>query len=133
MLTGNRRRLIHAGVLLALGLKVGLAQGADVRTPLQAAMQQHIDRTLVDGAYPKIDLATGKVIKLYPAVAHTMVLQMGAHYVLCVDFRDAAGKPVTVDFYLASGDKGFRVFQVEFGNRAPLEALVKAGTARMLK
>lgn len=107
--------------------------GIETRTQLQSAMQMHIERTTVAGAYPKLDLASGKLRKLFPAAAHPMVLQLGENYVLCVDFRDESGKPVNVDFYLARGEKGFSVFQVEFANRGPLEALMKSGAARMME
>lgn len=128
-----RRVFVAYGLVAGIGLPAAAQTSADVRTQLQAAMQQHIERTLIDGAYPKIDLATGQTNMLYPAIAHTMVLRLGAYYVLCVDFRDTSGKPVMADFYLAPGQKGFQVFQVEFGNRSGLEALVKAGTARVWK
>ena len=95
-------------------------------------MQAHIDRTTTAGVYPKLDLASGHVTKLHPVTGHPMILRMGDDYVLCADFRDAAGKPVNVDFYLAPREKGVTVFQVEVANRAPLEALMKAGSVRAL-
>lgn len=62
-----------------------------------------------------------------------MIVRIGEYYVLCADFRDDAGKTVNVDLYLAKKDKGFVVFKVEIANRAPLDALVKSGMARMLE
>ncbi len=61
-----------------------------------------------------------------------MVLQLANYYVLCTTFHDETGKPVNADFYLLKGPRGFTVFQTEFDNRAPLDGLVKNGTARML-
>lgn len=103
------------------------------RVQLQAALQTHIDRTTVQGVYPKVDLKSGKVSALHPAAGHPMILSLGDYYVLCADFRDATGAPVNVDFYVAKRDRGFSIFQVEFANRAPLEALVKNGIATMLQ
>jgi hypothetical protein len=129
-------RLLPATIsLLLFCASATAAEGkldTQTRVLLQAAMQTHIERTTVAGRYPKVELASGQVKQLYPAAGHPMVLRMGQYYVLCADFRDDAGKAVNVDFYLTEKAKGFSVFQVEIANRAPLEALVKAGAARML-
>lgn len=103
------------------------------RVQLQTAMRMHIDRVSVKGTYPNLDLKSGAVRMLHPAASHPMILSMGTYYVLCADFRDDAGKPVNVDFYVARKDKGFSIFQVEVANRAPLEALMKTGAAVMLE
>lgn len=117
-------------------LAVQPVAAAPTQTPLRvqllSALQMHVDRTTVSGAYLRLDLASGKVAKLYPAATHPMMLTLDEYYVLCVDFKDAGGKPVNVDFYLARKDRGFAVFHTEFANRAPLESLVKSGVARMM-
>jgi len=105
----------------------------DTRVQLQAAMQSHIERSTVAGVFPFVDLRTGQVRKLHPGSAHPMMLRFGEHFVLCTDFRDEAGRAVNIDFYVARNDRRFQVFQVEVANRAPLEALVKSGAARMLE
>lgn len=124
--------------LLTLSLSFGAHAAADkasteLRVLLQVAMQTHIDRITVAGRYPVVDLKSGAVRSLHPAATHPMVLRMGEYYVLCADFRDDAGQPVNVDFYVAKGDKRFTVFQVEVANRAPLDSLMKAGVVRMLE
>lgn len=105
----------------------------ETRVQLQSAMRMYIDKVTVAGNYPNLDFKSGKVRNLHPAAAHPMILRMGEFYVLCVDFRDDAGASVNVDFYLSKKDKGYAIFQVEVANRAPLEALVKSGTAAMLE
>ena len=105
----------------------------ETRVQLQAALQLHIDRTTVRGIYPTVDLKSGKVGGLHPAAGHPMILRLGDYYVLCAQFRDDAGKAVSVDFYVANRDRGFTIFRVEFSNRAPLETLLKNGIATMLE
>lgn len=97
------------------------------RASLQAGMQQHIDRNLVDGAYLHLDLDSGEVASLHPAAAHPMILRMGPYFVLCTDFRDARGNPVNVDFYMARRGRSFSVFHASVAERGRLEALMKAG------
>lgn len=131
----SRRHLLAALGALALSWSSPAALAAnntDLQVRLQSAMQSHIDRTAVNGIYPSVDLRNGQIRQFHPAAGHPMVLRLGENYVLCTDFRDASGKPVNVDFYLSPKGKGFSVFQVEFANRAPLQALMQAGVARML-
>lgn len=99
---------------------------------MQAAMQRHIDRTLVNGAYLHLDMNTGEVHLLYPAQAHTTVLSMGDYFVLCSDFRDAADGSVNVDFYLAREDDRFVVFHSVVDDRDVLRQWLREGKARRL-
>ena len=103
------------------------------RMQLQAAMQYSIYQKLVDGRYFYFDSKTASVATLYPAKAHPVIMQMGAHYILCSDFRDANGKPVNVDFYATRKGPGFVVFDTVVDDRASLEREVKAGRARLAK
>ncbi len=98
-----------------------------MKAQLQASMQTHIDRRLVEGAYLSLDQGTGIVRKLYPTTAHPMILKMGKYYVLCSDFRDKAGKSVNMDFYLAPRGKRYFVFDAVVNDRASLKRLMKAG------
>jgi len=102
---------------LSLGEKAGL----------QAAMQRHIDRQMVDGVFPYLDPASGQVRALHPVTAHPMILKMDRHYVLCFDFRDDRGNDVEVDFYLARKDASFVVFHTAIGNRELLQRLMRDG------
>jgi hypothetical protein len=99
------------------------------KAALQAAMQQHIDRSTVNGVWHKVDWETGKTRKLHPASAHPMLVRLFDHYVLCTDFRDEKGNGVNADFYLARRGKGFVVFQTEIDNRGPLIKLWRDGKA----
>ncbi len=117
------------GVLLAVLLATGAAADQTVGTAdkaaLQAAMQRHIDRSLVNGAYLHLDFDTGDVQKLHPVKAHPMILQMGEYFVLCSDFRDQTGKPVNIDFYLARQDRFYVVFRSAVDDRSKLERLME--------
>jgi hypothetical protein len=94
---------------------------------LQAAMQSYVDRTMIDGSYLDLDLEQGTFSKLYPVTAHTIIMQMGEHYVLCYDFRDEAGKKVEMDLYLARKGKSYVVFHTTLRQRAQLMALMQQG------
>ncbi len=103
------------------------------KVALQALMQSHVDRNLVDGVYPNINLKTGKITDLVPAKSHTMIIAIGGGYVLCTDFRNSDGKAVNVDFYVTSRNGRFVVFQTEIGNREPLKKLIADGKASAMK
>lgn len=94
---------------------------------LQTAMQQYIDRSLVDRRILDVNLANGEVRKLSPVAGHPMILRMGAYFVLCSDFRDEKGSMVNVDFYVARSATGYVVFRGEIDNRHSLNQLMKAG------
>jgi len=102
---------------------IGLAEKAG----LQAAMQRHIDRQLVDGAFLHLDLKTGAVKHLHPVNAHPVILRMGKHYVLCFNFRDDKGKTVEIDFYLARKANSYVVFNTAVSSRRLLKRLMAAG------
>lgn len=126
-----------AALAVCLAMGVAHAAAAKLSLPekasLQAGLQQHIDRNLVDGAYLRLNPGTGEVTKLHPVTAHPMILRMGAYFVLCSDFRDAQGEAVNVDFYMAPRGKGFVVFHTAAAQRADLEKLMKAGKAEMVE
>jgi hypothetical protein len=128
---------IFGGILLAVSLVSGAVADQTVGTAnkaaLQAAMQRHIDRSLVDGAYLHLDFDSGDVRKLHPVKAHPMILQMGEYFVLCSDFRDKTGKLVNVDFYLARHDRSYVVFHSAVDDRINLERLMKKRTITRLQ
>lgn len=123
---------------LALTLILGHAAAEKIqlaavdKATLQASMQQHIDRQLVEGAYLHLNPDTGEVTPLHPTTAHPMILSMGKYYVLCSDFRDARGSAVNIDFYLARRGRNYVVFHTAVAQRAQLERLMKAGKVEML-
>lgn len=96
---------------------------------LQAAMQRHIDRHLIDGAYLQMNPDTGDIRKLHPLTAHPIILEIDGYFVLCSDFLDDHGKNVNIDFYLAPNQRSYTVFQTIVDNRKALKRLLKAGKA----
>lgn len=134
MSTLHNRREFSAAAVAAAGLLAATAWPAraaesqtGTRVKLQGFLQSHIDRVLVDGAFLTVDLASGEVRKLYPTTAHPMIMKMGGNFVLCSEFRDAAGKSVEMDFYTAVKGNGYVVFRTEVANRRPLMGLMDKG------
>ena len=116
-----------AGLHICLLSVPGHALSLQDKTGLQAAMQRHVDRQSVDGAYLHHDGAAGEVKRLHPVTAHPMILQMGENFVMCFDFRDSAEKKAEVDFYLARKGDTFVVFHAAVANRELLHRLMQAG------
>ena len=124
---------------LGVGLCMALIAGASAsaaealslgdRVGLQAALQQHIDRQSVDGAYLHLRADSGEVGTLYPATTHPVIMRMGENFVLCYDFRDASGASVDVDFYFARKDASFVVFHTAVAEHALLKRLISEGKA----
>lgn len=113
---------------LALGAPPAFAEdSSSVKIKLQASMQRHIDRNLIDGAMMILDFEAGTLRKFYPTKAHTAVLEGNGYYVLCADVTSEDGTSVPVDYYLIETPRGFKVFRTEISNRRPLMALMKAG------
>lgn len=102
------------------------------KAAIQAAMQRHVDASLVDGSVLYLDPADGDVRKLHPVTAHPMILSMGDHYVLCFDFRDDSGNDVPIDYYMARNDGDYVVFHTAIADRALLQRLMKDGRVKRL-
>lgn len=126
----NRRLLLALAAVAATGAP-SLAATLPVaeKAALQAAMRQHIDRQLVQGAFMWFDAKAGAVGKLFPTKSHPMILSYGDHFILCADFRDGAGKDVNIDFYVARRAAGFVVFHTAVADRGVVEKLMKEGAA----
>ncbi len=110
-----------------------LAAGTSEKAVLQAAMQQHLDRQLIDGAVLDLDLETGEIKRLFPTKAHPMILTMGENYVLCATLNDLDGNEYLADYYMAPNDGEFVVIRTEIDNRDMLKKLMQAGTVKRLK
>lgn len=119
--------------LLSLVSTSAAANGTVDKARLQAAMQQHIERSLVDGAILHLDTDTGEVKALYPTQAHPMVIAMGDNFVLCADLRDKAGNTMPLDLYMAPSGRSYKVFHSEINNRVPLTKFIKKGLAKPLR
>jgi hypothetical protein len=102
------------------------------KATLQAAMQLHIDKNLVAGAYLHLDFDSGDVQELYPTASHPMILKFGQYFVLCSDFITKGGDQFNVDFYIAPQGDGHLVFRSEVDNRAPLMRLMKLGKIKRI-
>lgn len=113
--------------LVGTGAAADQVSALSQKTALQAAMQRHIERNLVDGSYLQFDLASGEVRELSPLKAHPVILKMGQYFVLCSDFQDKNGVSVNIDYYLARRGKSYVVFHSEVDRRDELMALIKRG------
>ena len=100
---------------------------------LQAAMQRHLDRQLVDGAILHLDLQTGEVEHLYPTQAHPMIMTLGNYFVMCSDLKDESGQSYPIDLYMAQVGNRFVVFRTVIDDRTPLKALMNNGLLRPLR
>lgn len=127
-----RLTILILGLVSIVSMSASAAGTVD-KARLQAAMQQHIQRNLIDGAILQLNTENGKVRPLYPTQAHPMVIVMGDHFVLCTDLRDKAGNAMPMDLYMATSGRSFTVFHTEIGNRAPLLRLLKNGMAKPLR
>lgn len=121
-----------AGMLFTISVAAASERTVD-KAKLQAAMQLHIQRNLVNGAILQLDTKTGDVRPLYPTQAHPMVIAMGENFVLCTDLRDKAGNAMPLDLYMTPSGRSFTVFHTEIDNRAPLTKLIKKGLAKPIR
>lgn len=124
------RHLALTGLLLVL-CSTALAHEHPIslseKASLQAAIQKHIDRTMVDGRYLHLDVKSGEVQGLRPLAAHPVIFRMGEYFVLCADFRGPDGDEVNIDDYLARKGRSFVVFDEQVENRALIKQLMKKG------
>lgn len=111
------------------GERVGVAE----KTMLQAAVQQHIERNLIDGNYLQLDTVTGQIHALMPFKPHPVILRMGDYYVLCSDFRNDKGQTINVDFYVAKRGQSYSVFHSAADGDALLKRLMKEGRVKRLQ
>ncbi len=123
--------------LLVLGLLCGTGAEAqslnELRTQLQATLQRSLGRSMLGGALPHVDLATGAVTRYYPTENHEIILRMDDIYVMCATLVSENGDEAPVDYYIAESDGRFGVIRMEIDNRAPLHALMDAGRAARLE
>jgi len=123
-------RMMIAVLGLLLCIPSANAKGTVDKARLHAAMQQHIQRNVVDGAILHFDTKTGEVNPLYPTEAHPMVITMGDHFVLCTDLRNKLGEAMPLDLYMTRKGRSYIVFHSEINNRAPLHRLLDKGIAK---
>ncbi len=98
---------------------------------LQAAMQSHIDQSVINGALLAIDAKTGELEHYYPTKAHPKVMTMGDNFVMCAEMVDDDGKESMANFYVAREGGRYVVFQSTFGADPALEQMMKDGRVAM--
>lgn len=120
-------RLLFLVLLLGVGSAPAWSLDLNTKASLQAAMETYLDQQLVNGTFLYLDEKKGEALALHPVTAHPMIFTMGPHYVLCFDFRDAQGKDVNLDLYMARKGNAYVVFQTEVGNHQLLDKLIADG------
>lgn len=103
------------------------------KTEIQAAMQRHVDNSLVDGVVLYLDPESRQVQALYPVTAHPMILMMDTYFVLCFDFRDDKGAAIPVDYYMAKDGDRYVVFHSAINDRALLHQLMDDGRVERVR
>lgn len=117
-------KIFVMALVFAVGTSAAVAAADKIsitdKAILQATMQRHISKRLVDGAYLHLKKETGEVRKLYAVSAHPTILQVGKFFVLCSDFRDKNGKSANVDFYIAHNSNRYVIFKAVVDDRRQL-------------
>ena len=119
-------------VLTIMALQASAGDALVEKAMLQAAMQRHIERNLVDGAILHINPDDGAIERLYPSETHPQVFAADGYYVLCVDLKSADGQARPADFYIAPRADGFLVIRSEIDNRNVLRKLMAGGGVHRL-
>jgi hypothetical protein len=78
---------------------------------IQKAMRDHIVASQMDGGYVIYDALGGGFKHLTFKQVHPGVVQMSGFYVSCIDFVDEGGLLYDIDFMVAKGDHGYRVYR----------------------
>jgi hypothetical protein len=81
-----------------------------MRTGIQAAMNEHIKDNMVDGRYAIYDAEKGELKWLTLDKLHEGIVKKGDFYVSCADFVDAQGKKYDID-YLVAKEGSYRVLE----------------------
>jgi len=125
------------GVTLALVILSSTVARADTLiervSDLQVIMQQHIEKTKIDGALLYLNFNSGTIERLYPVEAHPMIIEIEGGYVLCADLAREDGSTVPLDVYIVEDGGDMVVFDTIVANRAPLAKLIKAGKATRIR
>ncbi|HHH48780.1 MAG TPA: hypothetical protein ENK51_07835 [Gammaproteobacteria bacterium] len=108
--TKNLRHLIQASLTAAI-LASGSALAADdpsikgdLRSNIQAAMDQMIKERTVNGTFKFYDQLKDKVYDLKLVELHDGIVKKGDYYVSCADFVDSRGNKVDMDFLVLPSD-----------------------------
>ena len=104
---------------LCFGLLVApLAHAADdpsiqgqLRTDIQAAMQELIENASHEGTYRHYDAVAGDLLHLQEPNLHAGIVKKGDYYVSCADFTDQNGRKIDVDFLVLDFSGEIRAVQ----------------------
>lgn len=70
----------------------------DLRTRIQASMNEYVDHQSVDGSMFVYDATAGKLLELELDELHSGIVKKGDFYVSCADFVDQNGRKIDIDF-----------------------------------
>jgi hypothetical protein len=82
-----------------------------MRTGIQAAMNEHIKDNMVNGRYAIYDAKKGELKWLTLDKLHEGIVKKGDFYVSCADFVDAQGKKYDIDYLVAPKEGSYRVLE----------------------
>ena len=82
-----------------------------LRTDIQAAMNEFVDAQTVDGVVRLYDPVEGKLLRLEFDNLHSGIVRKGDFYVSCADFKDQDGRKIDVDFLVLPDGSTLRVTQ----------------------
>ena len=104
-------------VLIIVGIgTVGFAGNdpsikGQMRTGIQAAMNEHIKHNTVDMQYAIYDSVNGELKWLTLEKLHEGIVKKGDFYVSCADFVDGQGKKYDIDFLVVQDSGNYRVLE----------------------
>jgi hypothetical protein len=104
-------------VLIIVGITTTGFAGNDpsikgqMRTGIQAAMNEHIKHNKVDMQYAIYDSVKGELKWLTLDKLHEGIVKKGDFYVSCADFVDAQGKKYDIDFLVVQETGTYRVLE----------------------
>ncbi|MEP3247656.1 MAG: hypothetical protein ABJN40_07990 [Sneathiella sp.] len=96
------------------------------KVKLQLALMDYIEANQRDDAFVFFDAKQKKLVHLYPANLHPMVVPADGFYFLCADFRTASGEKLDVDFIAINSDGEYKVVQTLLNQRAVVREMMKA-------
>lgn len=110
------RKLLLAGLVVGLIAAPAFSMDArdidpGTRTEVQKAMRKHIVESQMAGAYVIYDALAGGFKHLTFKQVHPGVVVMSGFYVSCLDFVDENGVTYDIDFMVAKGENGYRVYR----------------------
>lgn len=78
----------------------------EMRSNIQAAMSEMIERNTVNNAYSAYDPIKGQLHHLTLVKLHDGIVKKGDYYVSCADFKDTNGEMLDLDFLvIKKGDE----------------------------